>query len=93
MSRDNIQRITADLSQLPEPFAGEPANRVETGALEINDDWPGVFIRGDNAMHYAVCLKRLLDNMSPLADSADVVDIVTRGTVQSLITLLDSSRI
>lgn len=27
--------------------------RVETGPLQFNDDWPGVFIRGDNAMHYA----------------------------------------
>jgi len=22
--------------------------RVETGALQINDDWPGLFIRGDD---------------------------------------------
>ena len=35
-------------------------NRVETGPLQINDDWPGIFIRGDNAMHYAYSLDMLL---------------------------------
>ena len=24
--------------------------RVDTGALKIDDDWPGLFIRGDHAM-------------------------------------------
>ena len=27
--------------------------RVETGALQIGDDWPGVFIRGDEALSMA----------------------------------------
>lgn len=93
MSQTNIQRITADLSQLPEPFPGHAANRVETGALEVNDDWPGVFIRGDNAMHYAVSLKRLLVKLESQTDTTDLIDIVSLGTVQSLVKLLDSSRI
>ena len=29
------------------------SNRVETGPVQFNDDWPGVFIRGDNAHAYA----------------------------------------
>lgn len=35
-------------------------NRVETGVVRFNDDWPGVFIRGDNAFAYAQYLKVLL---------------------------------
>lgn len=31
--------------------------RVETGIVQFGNDWPGVFIRGDSAMHYARCLK------------------------------------
>lgn len=93
MSRDNVQKITADLSQLPEPFPGHAANRVETGALEINDDWPGVFIRGDNAMHYAVSLKQLLSKLESHVDQSDVVDIISLSAVKSLVKLLDSSRI
>ena len=25
--------------------------RIETGALQINDDWTGLFIRGDDALY------------------------------------------
>ncbi len=35
--------------------------RVETGPVQFGDDWPGVFIRGDNAGFYALCLKEMLD--------------------------------
>ena len=34
--------------------------RVETGALQINDDWPGLFVRGDDcAMLYTLLLDYL----------------------------------
>ena len=32
---------------LPGPIEG---GRVETGSLQFGDDWPGVFIRGDDAI-------------------------------------------
>jgi hypothetical protein len=25
--------------------------RVETGPVQFGEDWPGIFIRGDNAFH------------------------------------------
>lgn len=31
--------------------------RVETGVVEFDGDWPGVFIRGDNAAGYYARLK------------------------------------
>lgn len=31
--------------------------RVETGPVQFGNDWPGVFIRGDNAMYYAMMLR------------------------------------
>jgi len=34
--------------------------RVETGPVKIGDDWPGVFIRSDNAVNYAMCLEAVL---------------------------------
>jgi hypothetical protein len=34
--------------------------RVETGPLKFNDDWTGVFIRGDNAIYYGMQLKEVL---------------------------------
>ena len=92
MSRDNIQKITADLSQLPEPFTGSPATRVETGVLEINDDWPGVFIRGDNAMHYAMSIKQVLSKLEAESNT-DIHTALAVSALKSLLELLASSRI
>jgi hypothetical protein len=39
----------------------EQENRVESGAVQFGNDWPGVFIRGDNALFYAMALKRVLE--------------------------------
>lgn len=36
--------------------------RVETGPTQIGDDWPGVFIRGDNAAYYAMMLRQYLEH-------------------------------
>jgi hypothetical protein len=30
--------------------------RVETGPIQFGEDWPGTFIRGDNAAYYAMIL-------------------------------------
>lgn len=30
--------------------------RIETGGLQINDDWPGLFIRGDNALYLSMLI-------------------------------------
>ena len=31
-------------------------NRPETGPIQLGDDWPGTFIRGDDSFFYATCL-------------------------------------
>lgn len=31
--------------------------RVETGVVQFGNDWPGVFIRGDNGAGYALALE------------------------------------
>jgi hypothetical protein len=33
--------------------------RPETGLMGFGDDWPGIFIRGDDAMHFNTQLKVL----------------------------------
>ena len=42
-----------DLTQVPMP---EGMERVESGPLRFGDDWPGYFIRGDNALALAAHL-------------------------------------
>ena len=34
--------------------------RPETGPMQFGDDWPGVFIRGDNANYYGFQLDMML---------------------------------
>jgi hypothetical protein len=55
-----------DLQQLP-TWSGasqtEPSARPETGPMAFGDDWPGVFIRGDNALMYAKAIDGYLGFM------------------------------
>lgn len=37
-------------------------DRVETGPLQIGDDWPGYFIRGDNAMALSLIIEDVLNS-------------------------------
>jgi len=43
---------------LPAPVDG---GRVETGPIQFGSDWPGLFIRGDNAAYSAMLLSTLLE--------------------------------
>ena len=43
----------------------EQIDRVETGAMRINDDWCGVFIRGDNAKMLLGELQQLKKDIHP----------------------------
>ncbi len=59
---ERVERIV----KLPMP---EGMTRLETGPMQFGDDWPGVFIRGDNAAHYAIAIDTLLfhDKADPMA--------------------------
>lgn len=37
------------------------AGRLETGIIQCDDDWPGVFIRGDNAAFFHLVLRDAVD--------------------------------
>lgn len=47
--------LMTDTRKLP-----EMKPRVETGVVEFGDDWPGVFIRGDQAAYYSKALDDLI---------------------------------
>ncbi len=46
----------------PRIFTGQE-ERVETGPIQFGDDWPGIFIRGDNAGNFAYNLGVLLEEI------------------------------
>lgn len=46
--------------------------RVETGPVQFGDDWPGIFIRGDNAFGYAMELQNAMAQMPECLEKMQV---------------------
>lgn len=67
---------TSNVQHLPAP---PDLPRVETGAVQFGSDWPGLFIRGDDAFHLMLLIRRLL-NLLTDHPSADVRDTVRQLT-------------
>lgn len=85
ISHDGVKALETNISadglvMLPMP---EGMARPETGAMQFGDDWPGVFIRGDNAAYYSLALDSLLKGN---------VDPMTTGILAGLNELLKSSK-
>lgn len=40
------------------------SDRPETGAMQFGDDWPGLYIRGDNALGYMMALDAVLQSVT-----------------------------
>lgn len=90
---EKTQTILADLSEIPCPFGARPhAERVETGSLQINDDWPGVFIRGDNALAYAMYLEMAINQLERQPDQGNM-DMFIVHTLKDLAKLLQGCRV
>ena len=75
MSDYDIQKI--DIKMNP---------RAETGPMEFTDDWPGVFIRGDNAAYFAMCLSNILEFVENNPDVPNVFGVMGVIGLQSLLT-------
>lgn len=78
------------------------SNRPETGTMQFGDDWPGVFIRGDDAFAFATAIRSVLNEFAvsqkaycPFCDqdSADEtrLDDPVRELLEELAALLDVS--
>ena len=60
--------------------------RIETGPVQFGDDWPGTFIRGDNAAYYAMLLKDLLELVKDNDDPQVKFDVaLLQGLVDDLV--------
>lgn len=90
MGRENVQRIMRVW------LANAP--RIETGALKIDDDWPGLFIRGGRCidlMQQLALASMFLEEHVPLekqdtyyrsvvAGFRDVFDMITQDVLLDL---------
>lgn len=65
------------------------SERAETGPMQFGGDWPGTFIRGDNAAMYAIHLERLLELMG---DRTDPEAFYSSAVVRGLLSDLQGSR-
>jgi hypothetical protein len=54
-----------NITQIPFPGGSD---RVPTGALQFQDDWPGLFIRGDEALWLMVQIRYLAERFGHLAE-------------------------
>ena len=54
--------------------------RVETGAVQFGNDWPGLFLRGDNALDLMLWIRSLCDLLEEHPDEmvADRLDCLKR---------------
>jgi hypothetical protein len=61
-------RIKQDVQKIPYSNRGGPSKggdhpRVETGAVQFGEDYPGIFIRGDGAAYLAFSINTILERM------------------------------
>lgn len=60
-----------------------PETRIESGSLVFGADWPGLYLRGDDAFNYSVHLEHVLDVLNQ--DDANTISVhVVRGLLHDL---------
>jgi hypothetical protein len=69
--------------------------RARTGKIQFENDWPGVFIRGDDALSYARAIHKLLAAGMPHDLSDDEMNkwSLCREALLELAELLESCRV
>ncbi len=84
--------MTDPATQHPAPeiqmVAALPEGRPETGPMQFGDDWPGVFIRGDNALAFSHAIIITLDR----ASKGDLLDYLSVAMLRGLGETLASCR-
>ena len=63
--------------------------RAETGTMQFGDDWPGVFIRGDNACHAGFFLRDFLRK----AEENNLVGPVDAAPLWSLVKIFSQAEV
>jgi hypothetical protein len=67
--------------------------RAETGRMQFGDDWPGVFIRGDDALAFARSLRQLLHKTEKRASELSQQQVAACSRSSELAALLESCRL
>ena len=59
----------------------EQKPRVETGPIQFGNDWPGIFVRGDDAFFYSQMIQTII--------SHNDLDIIDKKSLMDLKKLFD----
>ena len=59
--------------------------RLETGIVQCDDDWPGVFIRGDSALGYALGIENALHLIDQETQDNNAIMLCDIHSLQSLL--------
>lgn len=65
--------------------------RIDTGVLQIDTDWPGIFLRGDAAMYYSFQLRKLLRALQ--RGDLDATDRLTDKSLQEFAIMMSSCNV
>ena len=77
----------AKITSIPHPGG---SGLTPTGALQFQDDWPGLFIRGDDAMQILGAIRRIQEFVdkrdayeiaAPLIVLSEIADIIDHDVV------------
>lgn len=67
--------------------------RVETGVVQFDADWPGVFIRGDDSFMFARALGKVLKIASTHAPADDLMAHLAMRQINGLLDTLNQSNV
>jgi len=66
------------------PFPGS-SGETPTGALQFQNDWPGLFIRGDKAIDVASKIRHLQQRLANSQDGTVVLSLHVLGEVADIV--------
>jgi hypothetical protein len=66
------------------PFPGS-SGETPTGALQFQNDWPGLFIRGDTAIDMASKIRHLQQRLADSQDGTVVLSLHVLGSLADIV--------
>jgi hypothetical protein len=66
------------------PFPGS-SGETPSGAMQFKNDWPGLFIRGDDAVSLAANIRGLQQRLSTQADPVVAAVLIQLGHIADII--------
>jgi hypothetical protein len=66
------------------PFPGS-SGKVPTGAIQFQDDWPGLFLRGDSAIALLSSIRGLQERLADHPDAAVRAAVSHLGQIAEII--------